>query len=75
MKELNLAIFSSLNNLNSLELVQTKVCSLNGIQFVTKLKCLTIFYDSELLSLDEISNQKELEYIEFHSCKNKNYEG
>ena len=49
-----------MNSLTSLELVQSKVKYLNGIEKMKNLKCLTLFYSSQLLSIQKISSLKKI---------------
>lgn len=67
--EIDLTKFNMMNSLTSLELVQSKVKSLNGIEKMKNLKYLTLFYSSQLLSIQKISSLKKLEYLEIRNCK------
>lgn len=73
--EIDLTKFEMMNNLTSLELVQSKIRTLDGIEKMKNLKCLTLFYSSKLLSIEKISVLKNLEYLEIRNCKKiENYE-
>ncbi len=73
--EIDLTKFEMMNNLTSLELVQSKIRTLDGIEKMKNLKCLTLFYSSQLLSIEKISILKKLEYLEIRNCKKiENYE-
>lgn len=67
--ESDLTKFEMMDNLTSLELVQSKIKSLNGIEKMKNLKCLTLFYSSQLLSIEKISVLNRLEYLEIRNCK------
>lgn len=68
-KEKNLLKLSNLTELEALEFVQPKCESFLGIEKLTKLKCLTVFYASKLLSIDNIKFLTNLEYLDFSNCK------
>lgn len=73
--EIDLTKFEMMNNLTSLELVQSKIRTLDGIEKMKNLKCLTLFYSSKLVSIEKISILKNLEYLEIRDCKKiENYE-
>lgn len=59
-RETDFSKFENMDNLTSLELVQPKITSLNGIEKMSKLKCLTLFYSSSLLSIENIGVLKNL---------------
>lgn len=73
--EIDLTKFEMMNKLTSLELVQSKIRTLDGVEKMKNLKCLTLFYSSKLLSIEKISVLKNLEYLEIRNCKKiENYE-
>lgn len=68
-KENDLSSFTHMENLTALELVQAKITSLNGIEKMSKLKCLTLFYSPSLISIENIKSLKDLEYLALRVCK------
>jgi len=65
----NLKKLCCLEKLVALELVQPKCTSLEEIESLKELKCLTIYNASKLETLSGIENNKNLQYVLLHNCK------
>lgn len=73
--EIDLTKFNLMEKLTSLELVQSNIYSLNGIEKMKNLKCLTLFYSSKLKCIEKINHLCGLEYLEIRNCKKiENYD-
>ena len=61
--------FNELSNLKNLELIQSSITSLAGIENFKNLECLTVGYCPKLLDISAISNCTKLRKIEFENTK------